>query len=127
MVRQGCGCQQGTDPNTWRRELSKTLVPLRVVAGQEGTLEALIQVSLDQDGLVVKESFEYFGLHQHEDPAGHPRWREKRAVGPVGVQVGRVVLGDAGSQGQISRDHKLRRTAESSQVASKHQKETVLL
>jgi hypothetical protein len=126
MVQQGCGCQQGTDPYTWRRELSRTLVPLRVSTGQEGTLEDLIQVSLDQDGLVVKESCEYFGLHQHEDPAGHPRWREKRAGGPVGDQVGCVVLGDAGSQGQISRDHKLRRTAESSQVAWKHQKETVL-
>ena len=83
-------------------------------------------MSLDQDGLVVKESCGYFGLHQHEDPAGHPRWREKRAVGLVGDQVGCVALKDAGFQGQISRDHKPRRTAETRQGAWKHQKETVL-
>jgi exonuclease III len=126
MMQEGCGCEGGVEPYTWRRETSKTLVPPRVTAWQECTLEALIQVSLDQDGRVVKESFEYFGVRQHDDPAGHPRWREKRAGGPGGGEAERAVLGEAGSQRQISRDHKLRRIAESSQVAWKHQQETVL-
>ena len=37
-------------------ELSRTRGPLQVTAGQEGTLESLIQVSLDQDEQVAKES-----------------------------------------------------------------------
>jgi hypothetical protein len=119
MVQTGCGCEGGTEPYTWRRERSTTLVPAR-------TLEDLIQISLDQDGLVVKESFVYFGVRQNEDPSGHPRWREKRADGPGMGKVGRVVLGDAGSWRQTPRDHKLRRVAESSQAAWKGQQEAVL-
>ncbi|KAJ1471175.1 hypothetical protein T484DRAFT_1978461 [Baffinella frigidus] len=119
MVQNSCGCEGGTEPYTWSRERSTALVPSR-------TLEALIQVSLDQDGLVVKESFEYFGVRQNEDPFGHPRWREKRAGGPKMVKVGQVALGDAGSWRQTSRDHKLRRVAECSQAAWRSQQEAVL-
>ena len=92
-LQEGCTCAAAG--GTWKRQSSKTVMQLKL-------LQTLLEVTLQHEGTSVAPPPEYFVVHAHESPLGHPSWHEKSVGSAGGLErgelYGRVVLQIASSQ-----------------------------
>ena len=103
MLQEGCTCAAAG--GTWKKQGSKSVVHSK-------NLQKLLKVTLQHEGTLVSPPPEYFGVHAHESPSGHPNWHEKGAGAAGGRErsevYGRVVLQNASSQPKPGQDRALK-------------------